>query len=345
MTIFYCNFVNRFIIQFMRRFLGFFLAIIFVVSCVKTEQNEFKKLEGNALGTTFHISYYDTQQRDFSKQIDSLLHLINKSLSTYISTSDISRINQGDTSVVVDAYFEEVYNKSKVIFKETNGLFDPTIGSLVNAWGFGPQKTMASLSKNQIDSLLQYVGFDKVRLKNRHIVKTDKNIYIDFNAIAKGYAIDVIGRYFESQNVETYLVEIGGEIRARGAKKWRVAIEHPNFDGSQSFQATVTLQNESIATSGSYRKFKLDTLGRKYIHIINPKTGYAAMSNLLSASVIAPTDCADVDGYATAFIAMGLEATKSFLKTHNNFKVFLIYGDVNGEIKTYKTDNLVLKKE
>ncbi len=328
----------------MRRFLGFFLGAIFIISCTNLDSSTLQKLEGNALGTTFHISYYDVQKRDFSKQIDSLLRRINKSLSTYIPTSDISKINKGDTSVVVDAYFEEVFNKSKVIYKETDGIFDPTIGSLVNAWGFGPQKTMTSLNKNQIDSLLQYVGFNKVRLKNRRVVKEDKNIYLDFNAIAKGYAIDIIGRYFESQNISKYLVEIGGEIRARGDKSWRIAVEHPNFDGSQSFQVTIILNNESIATSGSYRKFKLDKkTGQKYIHIINPKTGYATMSNLLSASVIAPTDCADVDGYATAFMAMGLENTKRFLETHKNFKVFLIYSE-NNQIKTYKTENLTLKK-
>ncbi|MFK5890265.1 MAG: FAD:protein FMN transferase [Flavobacteriaceae bacterium] len=328
----------------MKQFITLFLSVLLFISCADLDKTQLQKLEGNALGTTFHISYQDNQKRDFSKQIDSLLHRINKSLSTYIPTSDISRINQGDTSVVVDAYFEEVFNKSAVIYKATDGIFDPTIGTLVNAWGFGPQKTMTSLDKNQIDSLLQYVGFNKVQLVNHHVIKADKNMYLDFNAIAKGYAIDILGRYFESQNISKYLVEMGGEIRARGDKEWRIAIEHPNFDGSQSFQATVTLLNESIATSGSYRKFKLDKTGRKYIHIINPKTGYAAMSNLLSASVIAPVDCADVDGYATAFIAMGLEKTKAFLKTHKSFKVFLIYSDVNGEIKTYKTENLELKK-
>jgi FAD:protein FMN transferase len=328
----------------MRRILILLIGIFFIVSCADLSNSQLQKLEGNALGTTFHITYFDSQKRDFSKQIDSLLHAINKSLSTYIPSSDISKINQGDTTVVVDAYFEEVFNKSKVIYKETDGIFDPTIGTLVNAWGFGPQKTMTSLSKIQIDSLLQYVGFDNVLLKNHHIIKADKNIYLDFNAIAKGYAIDIIGRYFESQDIAKYLVEIGGEIRARGDKSWRIAVEHPNFDGSQSFQATIILNNESIATSGSYRKFKLNKkTGQKYIHIINPKTGYATMSNLLSASVIAPTDCADVDGYATAFMAMGLEKTKAFLKTHKNFKVFLIYSE-NDTIKTYKTNNLVLKK-
>jgi len=328
----------------MRRILTLLIGVFFIVSCTDLSNSQLQKLEGNALGTTFHITYFDSQKRNFSKQIDSLLHAINKSLSTYIPSSDISKINQGDTTVVVDAYFEEVFNKSKVIYKETDGIFDPTIGSLVNAWGFGPQKTMTSLSKIQIDSLLQYVGFDKVLLKNHHIIKADKNIYLDFNAIAKGYAIDIIGRYFESQNISKYLVEIGGEIRARGDKDWRIAVEHPNFDGSQSFQATIILNNESIATSGSYRKFKLNKkTGQKYIHIINPKTGYATMSNLLSASVIAATDCADVDGYATAFMAMGLAKTKTFLQAHKDFKVFLIYSE-NDTIKTYKTNNLALKK-
>ncbi len=327
----------------MKHFLSLLFGMFFLVSCVNTNTLGIKKLEGNALGTTFHISYHDALKRNFSKQIDSLLHRINKSLSTYIPTSDISKINQGDTTVVVDAYFEEVFKKSAVIYNATDGIFDPTIGTLVNAWGFGPQKTMASLDKKQIDSLLQYVGFDKVRLENHRIIKSNPNIYLDFNAIAKGYAIDIIGRYFESQNVTEYLVEIGGEIRARGDKDWIIAIEHPNFDGSQSFQVTVSLQNESIATSGSYRKFKLNKEGQKFIHIINPKTGYAAMSNLLSASVIAPSDCADVDGYATAFMALGLEKTKAFLNTHKNFKVFLIYSEDN-QIKTFKTENLILLK-
>lgn len=328
----------------MKRFLIFCFAIILNVSCSNNRQ-DIVKLEGDALGTTFHITYYDINKRNFSNKIDSLIHLINKSLSTYIPTSDISKINQGDTTVVVDAYFEEVFNKSLVVFKTTNGIFDPTIGSLVNAWGFGPQKKLEELNQTKIDSLLQYIGLDKIKLKNHKLIKSNPSIYLDFNAIAKGYAIDIIGRFFESQNIDTYLIEIGGEIRARGQKTWKIAIEHPNFDGLQSFQATIDLYNESIATSGSYRKYKNDLKsGQKYIHIINPKTGYATMSNLLSASVIAATDCADVDAYATAFIAMGLEQTKAFLKSYPKFKVFLIYSDDKGTIQTYKTENLVLAK-
>jgi len=328
----------------MNRFLQYCLIGLLSISCVNNKEKNLIKLEGDALGTTFHITYKDTKHRNFSNQIDSLLHNINKSLSTYMPASDISKINQGDTSIVVDNYFVEVFNKSKIIYKATDGYFDPTIGKLVNAWGFGPKKTIKKLDKNKIDSLLQYVGFNKVKLINNHIIKTNKNIFLDFNADAKGYAIDILGRFLESKNIPTYLVEMGGEIRARGNKIWVVAIEHPNFDGTQSFQATIDLKNESIATSGSYRKYKINAkTGKKYIHIINPKTGYATMSNLLSASVIAPTDCANVDGYATAFIAMGLNKTKSFLKTHPKFKVFLIYSE-NEAIKTFKTDNLKIDK-
>ncbi len=307
----------------MRFILSLFAAVFLTISCACLDKSDEVKLEGNALGTTFHITYFDTQKRDFSHQIDSLLHKVNKSLSTYIPTSDISKINSGDTSIVVDDYFKEVFDKSNLIYNATDGIFDPTIGTLVNAWGFGPKKGLNNLSQNQIDSLLQFVGFNKVTIENDKLIKQNLAIFLDFNAIAKGYAIDVLGRYFESQNISKYLVEIGGEIRARGDKAWTVAIEHPNFDGTQSFQATVILNNESMATSGSYRKFKNDAkTGKKYVHIINPKTGSASMSNLLSASVIAPSDCADVDGYATAFIAMGLEQTKDFLKTHPIFKVF-----------------------
>ena len=328
-----------------KNYLFVFIFIFTAISCVNNKGKDIIKLEGDALGTTFHITYKDAEHRNFSKQIDSLLHDINKSLSTYMLASDISKINRGDTSIVVDKYFAEVFKKSKKIYKESNGYFDPTVGILVNAWGFGPEKTIKQLNQNKIYSLLQYVGFAKVKLINNRIKKANKNIFLDFNADAKGYAIDVLGRFLESKKIDVYLVEMGGEIRARGAKTWVVAIEHPNFDGSQSFQATINLKNESIATSGSYRKYKIDTkTGKKYIHIINPKTGYATMSNLLSASVIAATDCADVDGYATAFIAMGLNKTKTFLKTHSKFKVFLIYSDSKGKIKTFKTKNLKIDK-
>lgn len=324
--------------------LSLFICVFFSIIACNNPKEKLKVLQGNAIGTTYTIKYEATNALNFEAKIDDLITAINKSTSTYIPTSDISKINDGDTSVVVDDYFEEVFRKSNRIYKETNGIFDPTVGILVNAWGFGPEKPLNDLSQNQIDSLLQYVGFDKVSLVNHKIQKSIPTVYFDFNAIGKGYLVDVIGRMFEANDVTNYLIEIGGEIRARGVNgegnQWRVAIENPNEDGTRSYASAISLNNESIATSGNYRKFRVDADGKKYVHTINPLTGYASESNLLSASVISTKDCADVDGYATAFMAMGLEKTKEFLKKHPDLKVFLIYTSSDGTYETFQTPNI-----
>lgn len=305
-------------------------------------------MEGLAFGTSFHITMEDRGGQVTEADIDSIIHAMNRSLSTYIPNSDISRINNGDTTVIVDELFQEVFEKSARIFTESSGAFDPTIGTLVNAWGFGPGDPIDGIEQNEVDSLLVFVGFQKLKLENSKLIKEHPEMFLDFNANAKGFGVDVIARFLEQQGVSNYLVEIGGEIRARGknAKNqvWRVAIEKPNFDGSRSFQTILALNNEAIATSGNYRKFKVDTLtGEKYAHTIDTKTGYPSKSNLLSASVIGEIDCADVDAYATAFMAMGLEKTKAFLDEHHELKAFLIYGDENGTLETYTTDNLSLE--
>ncbi len=325
----------------------YFLFLISSISCENEDLISFEKMEGLAFGTTFHITMDDPEKKIEESDIDSLIHAMNRSLSTYLSNSDISKINRGDTTVVVDELFKEVFMKSRQIFNETNGAFDPTIGTLVNAWGFGPGKKISRLDKRQVDSLLVYVGFDKLRLLNNKVIKEHSETFLDFNANAKGFAVDVIGRYLEGQGVHNYLVEVGGEIRARGLNSsredWKIAIEKPNFDGSRSFQTVIPLHNESIATSGNYRKFKIDSIsGEKYAHTIDTKTGYPSKSNLLSASVIGKVDCADVDGYATAFMAMGLERSQRFLEEHSDLKALLIYTDTAGDIKIYATENLSL---
>ncbi len=332
----------------MNKIIIFFLSIA-LIACSKTTQNNYNKLEGLALGTTFHITYKDSLNQINAKQIDSLIHLVNKSMSTYLSNSDISKINRGDSTVLVDDMFQEVFYKSKRIYNETKGAFDPTIGILVNAWGFGPDRGIENLDTIHVKSMLEFVGFDKIRLENNKVIKKYTKSYIDFNAIAKGYTVDVIGRFLELKKIENYLVEIGGEIRARGInqknKAWTIAIEKPNFDGTRSFQTTIELVNESIATSGNYRKFKIDEkTGKKYAHTIDTKPGFPSKSNLLSASVISKLDCADVDAYATAFMAMGLKKTKIFLAKHKELKAFLIYSDDQGEIKTFASKNLYISK-
>ena len=218
--------------------------------------------------------------------------------------------------------------KQKKIYKETDGYFDPTIGRLIDAYGFGSGTENKNLTKQEVDVLMEGVGFDKVRINNRKIYRENSNIEFNVNAFAKGYGVDVIGRFLESKNVINYLLEIGGEIRARGKnydRTWKVAIEKPNIDGTRSIQKVIELIDESMATSGNYRKYKINEKGNKIVHTVNPKTGLAQESNLLSVSVRLKGDCADVDAYATAFLAMGLEKSKTFLKKHPELKVVLLY--------------------
>lgn len=325
----------------MKLYFKILLTLLFF-SC-NGQKETLKVIEGNAIGTTYSIRYLDASTKNFSDDVDYLIKAINKSTSTYIPTSDISKINNGDNSVEIDGYFKEVFNKSAKIYHETDGIFDPTVGVLVNAWGFGPEEAIENLDSVKIKELLKFVGFNKVQIKENKIIKKYPEIYFDFNAIGKGYLVDVIGRLFEEHQIENYMVEIGGEIRARGVNDknipWRIAIENPNFDGSRSFATTIQLTNESIATSGNYRKFRTTEDGQKYVHTINTKTGYASESNLLSASVISKSDCADVDGYATAFMAMGLERSKAFLKEHPELKAFLIFANDKGELETFSSSN------
>ncbi len=318
------------------------VVVLSFLSCNEKTKKEVVHLEGYALGTTFSIKYIDDKAIKYDKSVDSLIHAINKSLSTYLATSDITKINKGDTAIVVDDLFKEVFVKSKNIYQETNGIFDPTIGILVNAWGFGPEKPVENLDSLKVKALLKMVGFDKISINQESKVSKEfPEMYLDFNAIAKGYTVDVIGRFLESKNIFNYMVEIGGEIRARGKNQkgnyWKIAIENPNFDGSRSFAAYISLDNQSLATSGNYRKFKVDEKGQKYAHTINTKTGYSSKTDLLSASVFSALDCADVDGYATAFMAMGYQKTLDFLKNRNDLKVFLIYSKPDGTIATYAT--------
>ena len=317
------------------------LLVIGFVSCNSKKEIQTVQLEGFVFGTTYHITFLNDSPNTYQKSIDSIFHLVNKSISTYIPTSDISKINKGDSTVVLDSYFTEVMEKSKRIYKETNGYFDPTVGNLVNAYGFGPKEAKKNLDSIEVQKMMQFVGLDKVVVNKGKLQKQQPEIYLDFNSIGKGYGIDIVGRFLESKKIANYLIEIGGEIRARGKNKkgnyWRVAIEKPNTDGTQSLHSTVMLTNESMATSGNYRKFRITKEGKKYVHTVNPTTGFASESNLLSASVISTSDCADVDAYATAFMAMGLEKVKAFLENNPNVYVVLLYLDNEGNMREYNS--------
>jgi thiamine biosynthesis lipoprotein len=318
----------------------FITVLLILLACKKEKKSSDFTLEGSVFGTTYKIAYFNTNV-NYQKSLDSLFFLMNKSTSTYISTSDISKINNGDSTVIVDKIFAEVFKKSKRIYKETDGFFDPTVGNLVNAYGFGPKNEKKNLTDDEIKEQMRFVGLDKVSLKNGKILKEHPKVYLDFNAIAKGFAIDVVARFFDEKKIENYLIEVGGEIRAKGLKKknkpWLIRLVNPVTSIENEGFKTINLSNKSMATSGNYRKFRVSSEGKRYVHTINPKTGYATESNLLSASVIADKDCADVDAYATAFMAMGLKKTKEFLIKNPSIKVILLFSSSKGILEEYDT--------
>jgi len=312
------------------------IALLILVSCKKDTTPVRNNVSGEVFGTYYTIQFFDEEVVDYSKQYDSLFVEINKSMSTYITTSDISKINRGDSTVIVDHHFEKVFTVSKSIYETTKGFFDPTIGVLVNAWDFGPEGKIEALDSLKIDSLMQSVGFHNLFLNKRKI-SNPKNAYIDFNAIAKGYGLDVIAAFLDSKGYQNYLIDIGGEVIAKGKnlkslEVWRIGIEEPNFDGTQSHKKVIALNNCAMATSGIYRKFKIDDSGVRYAHIIDTKTGYPSKTNILSVSVIAPT-CAIADAYATAFKAMGIEKVSELLESHPELKVYFIYEE-DKQLKT-----------
>jgi len=318
----------------MKNFLLAVLVLFVTMSCWQKVENV--AISGEVFGTSYSIQYYSENNLEFETQFDSLFYVINKSMSTYQANSMISKLNRNE-SVLVDDHFIKVLEASHEIYKATEGAFDPTIGILVNAWDFGPEGKIVNMDSLKVDSLMQFVGLDKVNRINTSILKP-KGTFLDFNAIAKGYAVDVVAEFLESQNIDNYLVEIGGELRAKGINMekesdWKVGIETPRYDGEQSILEAITLHGEAMATSGTYRKFKVDDQGNRYAHIIDAKTGYPSKTNLLSISVIAK-DCMTADAYATAFKAMGIEHVKTFLKEHPELKVFLIFENEQNEFET-----------
>lgn len=304
-----------------------------------TSSNSPKILQGNALGTTYQILYLNNKEVD-SKGLDSIFAAVNQSMSTYLADSDISKINKEDTTVQVDEMFKEVFQLSKKIHQTTDGFFDPTVGKLVNAWGFGPEKLKLEMNPYTIDSLLNFTGLNKVSItENSTVKKLHPNISLDFNAIAKGYCIDRIAHYFDKKNIDNYLIELGGELIAKGYKKenqpWIVGIDHPLQKEQRKLITTLKLVEKAMATSGNYRKYRIDSqTGKRFVHTINPKTGYTQVSNILSASVLAK-DCASADAYATAFMAMPLSETKKIVSNTNELEAYLIYSTSTDSVATY----------
>lgn len=311
-------------------------------SILTQAQPEPIKVEGNAQGTTYHITYFDTKNRDLKPEITALLADFDLSVSTYNPNSIISKINNNQPAKV-DQYFIACFTKAKEVWKNTNGAFDPTVYPLVSAWGFGTKKKL-KIEKAKIDSILQFVGFDKVVLKRNRILKKDPRIKLDFNAFAQGYSVDVVADFLKSKGITSFVVEIGGEVYANDNKPngdtWKIGIEEPydNQESENPTKAIAALHHLAIATSGNNRQYFIEN-GVKYAHHIDPQTGYPAKNNLLSASIFAK-DCISSDANATGVLVMGLEKAKVFLREHSELQAYLIYSDEYGNFKVYKTEGM-----
>ncbi len=318
----------------MKNIVSLLFIFLFIYSC---NNLRLTSLTGIVYGTTYNIQFYSSTNENFSKEIDSIFNEIDNSMSTYKPNSIISKINKNQLTKI-DYHFKNVFNSSKKIFEKTSGRFDPSIGLLVNYWGFGPEKfdNKSDIKDDKLSYLLQKVGFDKFVIIDDNI-KRPFDSYIDFNAIAKGYAVDQIGNFLIKQKIENYLIEIGGEIIASGLnmnknKPWVVAIDMPRFDGDRSIYSILELNNASLASSGTYRKFKIDSMGNRYAHIINPLTGYPSRTNILSVTVKA-TSCIDADAYATALQTMTIEEIKDFFNNNSDISSLIIFENNNNELE------------
>ena len=324
--------------------IGACVALFFCFSCAghKTYYEE----SGSVFHTLYHIKYESPTL--LTDKIEAELQAFSLSLNPFHPHSIITKVNNNE-DVEVDDWFLTVFNKAMEVSERSGGAFDVTVAPLINLWGFGFANSDA-ITQEKIDSILPFVGYRKIRIENRKVIKDDPRIQLNFSAIAKGYASDVIAALLEREGVNNYMVEIGGEVVVKGKNPnglcWRVGINKPDDD---AFGINTALENTAelctpcgMATSGDYRNFRIIE-GKKYGHTIDPITGYPSGQDILSATIIAP-DCMTADAYATAFMAMGIEAASQMAETIPEIHYYLIYADpLTGNHKTLASPGMKSK--
>ncbi len=348
----------------------FFYPVLFLLllsGCKgKNYSDNFISINGKTQGTTYQVNYFEKKSTLFQGEIDSILRLVDTSFSTYSPASILSAFNRSDTGCRVNEHILKVYWKSLEIYENSHGAFDPTVKPLVDFWGFGSKKMESNDSPDttKVNSLLKNVGLNKVKLFEKtenkiytyksdqlfppgeyFLLKENSAIQLDFNAIAQGYTVDLVSEFLESRGVENFMVEIGGEVRVKGKNpagiSWEIGIDKPKeeFSAGRPLQAILSLNNLAVATSGNYRKYYVKN-GIKYSHTIDTKTGFPVRQNptMLSVSVIMEK-CMDADGYATAFMAGGLNNSLKFISEKKEIGAYIVY-DENGNWKTFISEKI-----
>lgn len=338
--------------KFFKEIICISLSATFIYSCSENNNSgkiDYVNIQGEAQGTTYSITYQDSLSRNFKSSVDSILSQIDLSVSAYVDSSLISKFNSliDTTAFEVDAIFYNNLVVSSNVYEQTNGAFDPTITPLYKYFKFHNNDSL-KIDSAQVDSILKnHVGLSKlsffIKDETYFVKKHTPTVQLDFNAVAQGYSVDLLAGFLEKKGVKNYMVELGGEVLAKGknpnSKVWSIGIEKPNFNSEKREDAVsiVKLNNKALATSGSYRKYK-ELNGKKYSHAINPISGIPVSHNVLSVSVIANT-CADADAYATAFLVLGKEESLDLIKQINlDIEVYFIEASEKDNFKEYKSE-------
>lgn len=326
-----------------------FLIIGTVVIVGRQKSAPYQHDEGRIFGTTYHITYQSDD--NLKKEIEETLKAVDQEFSMFNPQSTVALINEGKRPTLSDDFLE-VYQLAQQVNEESDGAFDITVAPLVNAWGFG-FKSQQMPNNHQIDSLRRLVGMEHVSLagaKGSQYVRFQRpRMMLDFSAIAKGYGTDRVARLLMSHDVANFMVEIGGEVYAKGNSEkrlpWRIGVSKPVDDpdnDAQELETVLNVTNQAMATSGNYRNFYYKG-GRKYAHTIDPKTGRPVQHSLLSATVLAPT-CAEADAYATSFMVMGLDKARQVLERKKQLQAYFIYQNAQGGLSVWKSEGLDERK-
>jgi thiamine biosynthesis lipoprotein len=318
------------------------ISFLILLSCGSSKQNKILVSNyGYSQGTTYSIRYMSKNAMDYQNQIDSVLLEVDLSMSTYIPESLISKINRNESNKI-DSLFFRVLTEALLIAEETQGAFDPTLAPIVNYWGFGFEE-IEQKDSLKFRELMLTVGYESLSISDSILIKTNSSTQIDFNAIAQGFTVDLVGEHLTKLGITNYMIEIGGELKCNGlnadGELWRIGIDKPSESIQKDrFQAIIEVDNKSVASSGNYRKFKVDEeTGLKYAHTINPITGRPVHTNLLGVTIITES-CMKADAIATAFMVMGLEKSKSYLENHPEIDALFIYSDPKGKWLQYQTE-------
>lgn len=318
------------------------IIVVWIIRNSNDEPKNLVKISGQTMGTiTYNIKYQEENGINYKKEIDSLLQDFNQSLSTYIPDSEISQFNKGNIHKFSSSYFYPVLYRSKQVFRRTHGAFDPTIAPLVNAWGFGPDKSK-NPDSSKVDSLLNFVNFNNIFFDSVSVCKMKKGMMLDLSAIAKGYAVDVVADFLKSKGIEDLMVEIGGETICFGnnerGETWTIGIDDPTLSHQGKPIAIVQVENRALATSGNYRNY-YEVDGKRFSHTISPYTGFPVQHSLLSASVFAE-DCMTADAYATAFMVLGVEESIEILENEERLDAHLIYLNEKGALSSFTSEGI-----